>query len=182
MISSQTSYYLRMRKRDFEIACQVKLRFGSSKIGRRFDEKLTDKFDLHVFPLGIEFFNDLAGLLEPCWKVSPSQVDQKSYQTKHEKMMRQDNQRVRQSSPNPYRARGAGWPRANQRNRCGQGMCGRGSVSLPSKFLRFMNDEEKNKILCMGARGTCGFAGPCFISGPWTLLRGFLFCIQLIHE
>ena len=173
MISSQTSYYLRMRKRDFEIACQVKLRFGSSKIGRRFDEKLTDKFDLHVFPLSIEFFNDLAGLLEPCWKVSPSQVDQKSYQTKHEKMMRQDNQRVRQSFPNPYRARGAGWPRANQRNRCGQGMCGRGSVILPSKFLRFMNDEEKNKILCMGARGTCGFAGPCFISGPWTLFRGF---------
>ena len=113
---------------------------------------------------------------------SATQVDQKSYQTKHEKMMRQDNQRVRQSFPNPYRARGAGWPRANQRNRCGQGMCGRGSVSLPSKFLRFMNDEEKNKILCMGARGTCGFAGPCFISGPWTLLRGFLFCVQLIHE
>ena len=86
MISSQTSYYLRMRKRDLEIACQVKLRFGSSKIGRRFDDKLTDKFDLHVFHLSIEFFNDLAGLLEPCWKVSPSQVDQKSYQTKHGKM------------------------------------------------------------------------------------------------
>ena len=75
-----------MRKSDLEIACQVKLRFGSSKIGRRFDDKLTDKFDLHVFPLGIEFFNDLAGLLEPCWKVSPSQVDQKRYQTKHGKM------------------------------------------------------------------------------------------------
>ena len=63
MISSQKSHDLRIR---------------SCKIGRRFDEKVTDNFDLLVFPLGIEFFNDLAGLLEPCWKVSPSQVDQKS--------------------------------------------------------------------------------------------------------
>ena len=38
-----------------------------------------------------------------------------------------------------------------------------------------MNDEEKNKILCMGARGTCGFAGLGFISGPWALFRGFSF-------